>query len=95
MMTRIPCDTSDPVRIELCIGGCQNFGAVELLGHLLKRHAERREAGEPRFGIVAQRCLDHCDKAALVLLRTPNGVAGLPRATVADMDAAIAHAFEA
>jgi hypothetical protein len=93
LMTAIPCDASNPVRFELCIGGCQNFGAGELLEHLLKRHAQRREEDKPLFGIVAKRCLDLCHLAALVVLHTPDGRAGMPLATIAKLDEALALAF--
>jgi NADH:ubiquinone oxidoreductase subunit E len=85
-LTEIPCDASDPVRFELCIGGCQAWGASELLVHLLKR---REQADGPAFGIVAKRCLDKCDQAAVVFIHTPDGKAGLSAAKVADLDQAL------
>ncbi len=94
LMTQIPCDTSSPVRFELCIGGCQNMGAAVLLGHLLKRHAQRSEEKKSLFGIVTKRCLDHCDRAAVVLLHTPDGVVGMAHATVEKLDEAIAMVLD-
>jgi NADH:ubiquinone oxidoreductase subunit E len=91
LMTEIGCDHSAPTRFELCIGGCQGWGAVELLGHLLKRHAQRREGAQVPFGIVAKRCLDKCEHAPMVLLHTPDGTAGLPEATIAQLDEALAQ----
>ena len=89
MMTEIPCDATAPVRFELCIGGCQAWGATELLGHLIKRHAQRDDDDKPLFGIVAKRCLDKCDRAAVVLVHTPDGTAGLSAATVEQLDEAL------
>lgn len=94
MFTEIPCDTSDPIRFELCIGACQGWGAAKLLDHLLKRHAERRSSGASRFGIVAKRCLDKCDSAAMVLVHTPDGSAALPMATVEGLDEALAQVLD-
>jgi hypothetical protein len=91
LMTEIGCDASDAVRFELCIGGCQAWGAGELLRHLLERHAQGRENDAPRFGIVAKRCLDKCDHAALVLVHTPNGTAALPAASIDALDEALAQ----
>ncbi len=90
LFTDIPCDTSDPIRFELCIGACQSWGAAKLLDHLLKRHAQRRDAGS-QFGIVAKRCLDKCDSATLVLVHTPDGTAALPMATIEALDEALAQ----
>lgn len=91
LMTEIPCDASDPVRFEICIGGCQQWGAAELLGHLLKKHAQRREAGaSTNFGIVAKRCLDKCERAAVVLAHSPNGTASFAEAKPEQLDEAIA-----
>jgi len=85
-LTEIPCDASDPVRFELCIGGCQAWGASELLKHLLARH---QQADGPSFGIVAKRCLDKCDQGAVVFIHTPDGKAGLSAAKVTDLDQAL------
>ena len=91
LMTEIGCDNSDPVRFELCVGGCQGWGAIDLLKHLLNRHAQRRDDKQPTFGVVAKRCLDKCAHAPIVLLHTPDGTAGMPAATVAQLDEALAQ----
>ena len=88
LMTEIGCDASAPVRFELCVGGCQGWGAMELLKQLLKRHSQQREAGAAPFGVVAKRCLDTCAQAPIVLVHTPDGTAGLPAATLAQLDEA-------
>ncbi len=88
MLTEIPCDSSAPVRFEVCLGGCQSYGAGELLDHLLKRHAQRRDEGGA-FGVVVKRCLDKCDRGAFVLLHTPHGTASLPEATCDQLDEAL------
>ena len=90
LMSEIPCDASDPVRFELCIGSCQQWGAAELLAHLLKRHAQRRDDDAPRFGIVAKRCLDKCERAAVVLAHSPDGTASFAQAKPEQLDEAIA-----
>jgi NADH:ubiquinone oxidoreductase subunit E len=71
--------------------GCQGWGAIDLLKHLLKRHAQRRGDEQTTFGVVAKRCLDKCEHAPIVLLHTPDGTAGMPAATVAQLDEALAQ----
>ena len=88
LMTEIGCNTSDPVRFELCVGGCQGWGAIDLLKHLLKRHAKHRDGDKTGFGVVAKRCLDKCEHAPIVMVHTPDGTAGMPAATVAQLDEA-------
>lgn len=88
-LTEIACDASDPIRFELCIGSCQGWGAAELLGYLLKEHRIRREEGAPTFGVVAKRCLDKCENAAVVFVHTPDGKAGLREASVDDLKKAL------
>jgi NADH:ubiquinone oxidoreductase subunit E len=93
-LTEIRCDSSAPIRFELCLGGCQAWGACELLDHLLLKHAERRDDEQPNFGIVAKRCLDKCQSAPVVLVHTPDGSAGLPQATIANLDESLQQLFE-
>jgi NADH:ubiquinone oxidoreductase subunit E len=83
MMTQIACDTSATTRFEICVGGCQQWGAVAALQHLLKRH---EGSG---YGIVAKNCLDQCEHAPMVFVQTPDGRAALPEATPAKLDEAI------
>ena len=80
--------------VQMAGRSCQGWGAAELLDHLLKLHAHRRDDGDPGFGIVAKRCLDKCESAAIVLVHTPDGTAGLPEATNAQLDEALAQLFE-
>jgi NADH:ubiquinone oxidoreductase subunit E len=89
LMSEIPCDASDPVRFEVCIGSCQQWGATELIDHLLKRHAQRRDQDAPTFGIVAKRCLDKCERAAVVFAHSPDGTASFAQATPDELDEAI------
>jgi NADH:ubiquinone oxidoreductase subunit E len=93
LMTEIECDTSEPLRFELCIGGCQGWGSAELLMHLLKKRAARIDDDAASFGIVVKRCLDHCDKAAMMFVQTPDGRAAIPEASVAKLDEALAQLF--
>jgi NADH:ubiquinone oxidoreductase subunit E len=92
MMTDIPFDESDATRFEVCVGGCQQWGALPVLEKLVQLRAQRQEAGEPSFGVVPRRCLDKCDRAAVVLVKTPDGTAGLSEATPETVGEAVAQA---
>ena len=89
LMSEIPCDASAATRIEICVGNCQKWGAIELLDRVLEVHGQRAQAGEPGFGVVARACLDRCEGAAVILLHTPDGTAGLRAATLAELDEAL------
>ncbi len=93
MMTGIPFDEGAPVRFEVCIGGCQSWGAVPVLEKLVQLRARRIEAGQLSFGLVPRRCLDKCDRAAVVMVRTPDGTAGLSEVTPAAVEEAVEQAL--
>ena len=93
MMTDLKFDESDPVRFEICVGGCQSWGALSVLEKLVQLRAKRIEAGETSFGVVPRRCLDKCDRAAVVIVKTPDGTAGLSEATPEAVEAAVAQAL--
>ena len=73
----------DEVRVELCVGGCQKFGAVELLDRVLSVHERRHQKGLPVFGIVTKTCLDRCGLGPIVLFHTPDGNAEVPAEIIA------------
>jgi hypothetical protein len=50
---------------------------------------DRNTAHRPSPGIVVKSCLDKCDRAAFVLLHTPDGTAAFPNATPAQLDEAL------
>lgn len=93
MMTDIPFDESDATRFEICVGGCQQWGALPALEKLVQLRAKRREAGDTGFGVVPRRCLDKCDRAAVVVVRTPDGTAGLSEATPETVEEAVTQAM--
>lgn len=93
-LTDIACDSGQPIRFEVCVGGCQSWGAVQILDHLLLRHAERRADELPVFSVVAKRCLDKCAHAPVVLVHTQDGSAGISRATSDKIDEALEQLFD-
>jgi hypothetical protein len=42
---------------------------------------------------VVKPCLDKCQAAPVVLVHTPDGTAGLPKATTAQLDESLEHLF--
>ncbi len=93
MMTSIPFDETEATRFEICVGGCQSWGALPVLQKLLALRAARRAAGQPSFGVVPKRCLDKCDRAAVVLVKTQDGTAGISEATPEAVADAVAVAL--
>lgn len=89
MMTDIQFDESAPIRFEVCVGGCQSWGAIPVFKELVKLRAAKNEA----FGVVPKRCLDKCDRAAVVLIKTPDGTAGISEATPESVAEAVSQAL--
>jgi NADH:ubiquinone oxidoreductase subunit E len=87
--SQIPCAGGAEIEFTMCVGNCQKWGAVELLERVLDVDGRRRADGKPGFGIVAKACLDRCGDAPVVLIRTPDGTAGLAPATLASLDEAL------
>lgn len=79
---------------EVCAGGCQGWGSVDVLEHLLSRRADRIEDSSPAFDVVPRRCLDKCAVAPAVVVVTPDGRAVLEAASRDSLDAAIAELLE-
>ena len=89
-MSQLPCAAEGERRVEVCVGNCQKWGAVELLDRVLDLHGVRRtQQEEAGFDVVAKRCLDRCASAAVVYLHTPDGRAGLEATTVESLEAAL------
>lgn len=68
------------VTIKLCLGSCQQWGALDLADHLVAK----------RVTLVPTACLDRCDQAPACELDGPSGKLVLAPATVATVDEAIA-----
>lgn len=79
------------VRFEVCAGGCQEWGALDVIGHLLEARAERIDDGAPAWDVVPRPCLDQCRHAAAVIAAGPAGHALIPEATSEKLDEAIAE----
>jgi hypothetical protein len=79
------------VRFEVCAGGCQEWGGLEMLGHLLEVRAERIDDDATAWDVVPRPCLDQCRHAAAVIAAGPAGHALIPEATIEKLDEAIAE----
>jgi hypothetical protein len=55
--------------------------------------AQRAEEGLVVAGIIPKRCLDKCDRAATVIVKTPDGAAGISEATPEAIEAAVTAAL--
>ena len=79
------------VAFEICVGKCQSWGALPLVESLTKHKESLEENGKPSFDIVAKPCLDKCNKASVVVAKTPSGDVLLEEATLTDIKEAIAE----
>ncbi len=70
--------------IRVCAGTCQRYGALDLLDHLVARHAK---AGT--FTICPVECLDHCDNAPAAEIHGAHGKLVLAPATASAIDEAL------
>lgn len=72
-------DVSHETLIAICVGVCQEQGALDNLKRLLERRHERLAAGKPAFDIIPRSCLDMCAHSPVCLSRGPHGQAAHPR----------------
>lgn len=79
-----------PVTAVFCVGKCQSWGALDCVDAAAAAH-DARGGG---FAIGVRSCLDRCEDAPVVELRTPAGTAVLVRARPDEVTAAIAAALE-
>lgn len=73
-----------PLVVKVCAGTCQRYGALDLLDHLVERHAKRAT-----FALAPVTCLDRCDQAPACELHGPDGPLVLAPATKASLDEAL------
>jgi len=88
-------DAGRPIQLVFCAGTCQRWGAVDCIERAVERWEARREAGDPGFDVLARKCLDRCDKAAVCEVRTPDGVSVLTETTPDAIDDALTQILPA
>jgi len=82
------------IAFEVCAGGCQSWGALDVIEHLVSIRQERVEDGAPAFDVVPRRCLDKCAAAPAVVVVTPDGRAVIEQADADRLDEAVAQLLE-
>ena len=82
-------EQSSDVRFEVCIGQCQSWGALERLNQLVALRLEAQGDRKANFDVVPVECLDRCDKAPVMRVHTPEGVAALDRVEKVELNAAV------
>ncbi len=87
--TELQVKASEPIRFEVCVGGCQEWGALDVAERLIDVREQREDDGGTLFDIVPRSCLDKCQSAAAVVVVTPDGRAVIEKATVAAIDEAL------
>ena len=71
------------VTVRVCAGTCQRYGALDLLDHVVERHAGA--------ALTPVSCLDRCDHAPAVELHGAHGVLVIAPATPGALDEALAE----
>jgi len=87
--TEIELVADEAIRFEVCVGGCQEWGALEVAEHLLDVREQRSDDGGTLFDVVPRACLDKCQGAAAVILATADGRAVIDKATPSKIDEAL------
>lgn len=77
-----------------CGGNCQNWGALECIEHLVDLRQQRLESGKAGFDIQARSCLDKCEHAPVVMVRTPDGSGVIPKASKEALSEAVDQACD-
>jgi NADH:ubiquinone oxidoreductase subunit E len=80
------------VQFVVCAGGCQKWGALDVLDQLVRLRRDRLDAGQPAFDIATRGCLDRCQDAAAVLVNTPDGTATITQASPDTIASAVTDA---
>jgi NADH:ubiquinone oxidoreductase subunit E len=71
----------EDVQLVVCVGGCQQWGALDVVDHALTERERRAAADETSYDVVTRSCLNACDHAPMIALQTPHGATGMPKAT--------------
>jgi NADH:ubiquinone oxidoreductase subunit E len=77
------------VAFVCCAGGCQEWGAVDVIEQLLRLRRSRLDEGKPAFDVHARMCLDRCENAPMVVAISPDGMAAIPAADAAKLAEAV------
>jgi NADH:ubiquinone oxidoreductase subunit E len=82
-------ERAHPVQLLVCVGGCQQWGALDRVEQLLRARDERKLA----LDVVPRACLDRCEHAPAVEVHTPDGVAVIAGASQDAIAEALADLF--
>jgi len=74
-----------PIKIIVCAGKCQSWGALDALDHLV----DQWQTKPARFALAVRSCLDRCDHAAVVQIDSPAGTVVITEATPRKLDEAL------
>ena len=79
----------EDVQLVVCVGACQQWGAMDVVDHLIGEKERRGAADLPSYDIMTRSCLNACDHAPMVALQSVDGATGLTRATKESVNAAL------
>jgi NADH:ubiquinone oxidoreductase subunit E len=75
---------SGALKVKVCAGTCQRWGALDLLDHLADRAVK-----DAKLTLAPVTCLDRCEHAPAVEIHGPHGQLVIAPATTAALDEAI------
>lgn len=87
---RLEWERTTELTLVSCVGGCQGWGAVEVLERLLAERDARRAEGRPSFDVATRGCLNMCQRAPAVFSFGARGQAGHAEVRAADVPALVA-----
>jgi len=84
LATEVTIAPDGPLVLKICAGNCQQYGALDLIDHVVERWVARRG-----FTLAPVECLDRCDQAPACELHGAHGQLVLAPATAAKVDEAL------
>lgn len=84
LATELKVKSSGGIEVRVCAGNCQRYGALDLLDHLVERHARAQT-----FTIAPVECLDLCDNAPACELHGAHGKLVIAPGTASTIDEAL------
>ncbi len=82
------------VAFVVCTGGCQGSGALACVSELLDLRDDLVDEGSAAFDVIPSHCLNRCQSAPVVEVRSDDGTAVLARATPESLTEAVGELFE-
>jgi NADH:ubiquinone oxidoreductase subunit E len=84
LATEVTIAVTGPLVLKVCAGNCQQYGALDLLDHVVERWVAKQG-----FTLAPVECLDRCDQSPACELHGAHGQLVIAPATAAKLDEAL------